>query len=102
MAIAGIDPSNWENANVVQIDSDAADNQQAVDEIEDWAADHRFARVNEYWLRPIVRQDGRRVFRGVCYRLTQEEVHSSEISCEENAAALHRMPATSHQIDSTR
>lgn len=80
MAIIYVDPEEWEkaNANTVQVDSDATDNKGAIDDIEQWAADNRFARTNEYWLRRVIRQDGKHVFRGICYRVTVEVQASNE------------------------
>ncbi|HUB25471.1 MAG TPA: hypothetical protein VL992_08565, partial [Tepidisphaeraceae bacterium] len=68
--IANIDPKDWSNANIVQLDVDTHDNRKAIDAIEAWAAKHGFARTRENFLRIIVRPDGSRVFRGACYRLT--------------------------------
>jgi len=104
MAIVGIDPPNWKalDLNVVQLDSDAADNKKAAEEIEDWAAENDFARVNEYWLRQIIRNGGKRVFRGICYRLTKEEMQSNEAACQSSTEMLAKMPMTSHQVDKDR
>jgi len=51
LAIVAIDPVDWENVNAVQIDSDASENEEATTDIENWAAEHGFARTTEYWLR---------------------------------------------------
>ena len=72
MAIIYIDPAEWENANVVQIDSDSSNNAEAVIEIENWAHQHGFARTNEYWLRQA-RRDGKMRFRGICFRVAEDE-----------------------------
>jgi hypothetical protein len=87
MAIVGVDPDKWEDHNLVHVDSDAPDHRQAILEIERWAAEHNFARVNEYWLRPIARGD-RRIFRGVCYRLTAEEMQSAARISQETDQTL--------------
>ena len=102
MAIVAIDPADWENVNVVQIDSDAHDNKEAIIDIENWAGEHGFARTNEYWLRQILKNRGRRVFRGICYRLTEEVVRSNEAACQSSAEALSKMPPTPHQVDEDR
>lgn len=102
MAIVGIDPADWEKANVVQVDSDAPNNKEAIIDIENWAADKDFVRTTEYWLQRILKKDGRKVFRGICYRLTEEVVRSNEAACKESAEILRKMPTASHQVDKDR
>ena len=102
MAIVAIDPADWKNTNVVQIDSDAVDNKVAIMEIESWAWDRQFARTNEYWLRQIVRDDTQRVFRGICYRLTREVRNSRSAESEANRKLLDQMPKTPHQAGEDR
>ena len=99
MAIVAIDPSDWHKSNVVQIDSDASDNKEAIIEIENWAAENDFARTTEYWLRQILKENGRRIFRGICYRLTKEVMRSNEAACQSSAEVLSNMPPTPHQVD---
>jgi len=70
--ITKIDPKNWKKANIVQLDVDAENNSEAVDSLEKWAAENGFARTDEYFLRIVMRADGSRVFRGICYRITRE------------------------------
>jgi hypothetical protein len=70
--ITKIDPKNWKKANIVQIDVDAGDNSEAIEVLEKWAAENGFSRMSEYFLRIVMRADGSRVFRGVCYRITRE------------------------------
>ncbi len=105
MAIVAVDPEGWAAANVVQnvvqVDSDAKDNHEAILEIEDWAAENGFARINENWLRQIHR-GGQRVFRGVCYRLTEEEQQSSSSVCQTSTEALNELPATTPRSDLDR
>ncbi len=102
MAIIAIDPSNWKEFNVVQIDSDANENKQAIAEIEEWAAQNGFARTTEYWLRPIIKSDDRRVFRGICYRLTHEVMRTNEEASRQLAEAVDREPMTVHHVDADR
>lgn len=99
MAIV-IDPPKWAELalNVVQIDSDASENREAILEIDGWAAENGFARVNENWLRQIFRE-GKRFFRGVCYRLTEEEQRSSSSVCQRHQELLDELPETPHQVD---
>jgi hypothetical protein len=94
MAIVKHDPDNWHDANVVLVDSDAKDNKEALHEIEDWAADNGFARTREYWLQQIRRDDGERVFRGICYRLTEEVRRSHAEKAQELAESVQQMPLT--------
>jgi hypothetical protein len=76
MAIVKVDPTPFDHTNSVIIDSDAASNEKALHDIDDWAAKHGFARTNEYWLR-VVTSGGKRCFRGFCYRLTEEEYRAA-------------------------
>ena len=101
MAIVKVDPEDWVTSNTVQLDSDAPSNREAILEIDEWAAEHGFARVNEHWLRRILR-GGRQFFRGVCYRLTEEEQQSSSAACQMSAEALSQLPETTHQLDRDR
>ncbi len=97
MAIVKIDPEKWQEVNAVQVDSDAVDNAKAVREIEDWAAQHGFARTTEYWLRRIHRQGGAPVFRGMCYRLTQEEHSSANVEIHAIDRMVSELPVTPHE-----
>ncbi|MEE9293543.1 MAG: hypothetical protein V3W34_01060 [Phycisphaerae bacterium] len=72
MTIMDVDPQVTSDVNIVQVDSDAPDNRDAILEIEQWASEKGFVRTNEYWLRQIVK-NGRRLFRGICYRISNEE-----------------------------
>lgn len=99
MAIVRIDPEKWQEVNAVQVDSDASDNAKAILEIEEWAAENGFVRVNEYWLRKIHRKDGTSVFRGMCYRLTGEEISSSDVSCQNLVQTVAELPVTPHETD---
>lgn len=67
MAITKIDPPAFEEFNTVQVDSDATTRIGAIHEMDDWAYEHGFSRTPEYWVR-ILEMNGRRVYRGVCYR----------------------------------
>ena len=97
MGIANTIPPDWSAADAVQVDSTAADNMAAIGEIDDWAAAHGFERVNEYWLRQRQAADGRRVFRGVCIRLTPAEVAARGEENDTLAASVDRMaPAVRH------
>jgi len=100
MALVAWDPMVWEDANIVQVDSDAPDNSKAITEIEDWAAANGFARINESWLRQIFRE-GQKLYRGACYRLNEEERSSSSAVCSTNTAAMDNMPVTNHQPNQT-
>jgi len=97
MAIVGVDPTEYQNANTVQVDSDAADNARAINEIGDWAAEHGFVRTNEYWLRQAIR-GGKRIYRGICYRFSEEERASAVQACQTSSEMLGNMPVTEHKI----
>ncbi|HEY3246561.1 MAG TPA: hypothetical protein VGM03_24715 [Phycisphaerae bacterium] len=101
MAIVKTDPAEWQNVNVLLIDSDAPNNDRAILEIEDWAAEHGFVRVNEYWLREI-RRDGHKLFRGICYRLTEDAIRTEQESWREIKEAVASMPATTHTARNDR
>ena len=73
MAIVKIDPADWQHANVLQIDSDAPNNLEAVKEIESWSYQNGFARTPEYWLRRA-RRNGQMLFRGICFRVAEDEL----------------------------
>jgi hypothetical protein len=106
MAVIIVNPKNWDvpeaGVDVVQVDSDAAENIAAIGDIENWCEQHGFARVNQYWLRTIVRPDGKRVFRGVCYRLTDEERQSAEAANREHERQVMQMPVTPHRAGESR
>jgi len=97
MAIVRVDPSDYQNANTVQVDSDAADNARAINEIGDWAAEHGFVRTNEYWLRQVPR-DGKPIFRGICYRFSEEEREAAVKACQTNTEVITHMAVTEHKI----
>jgi hypothetical protein len=101
MPIVSIDPADWGTSNTIQLDSDAPGNREAIIEMDEWAAENGFARINEQWLRRIQR-GGRQLYRGVCYRLTEEEQQSSSVACQMSAEALRDLPETTRQIDRDR
>lgn len=70
--ITRVDPPQFADAATVQLDSDAPNAWLALDEIEAWAAAHGFVRTSEYQPRQVL-VGGERRFRGICYRITEEE-----------------------------
>jgi hypothetical protein len=70
--ITRIDPDNFASASTVQIESNAGNPWLALEEIEEWAAAHGFVRTSEYHPRAVL-VNGERRFRGICYRVTEEE-----------------------------
>lgn len=70
--ITRTDPDDFANASTVQVESDAGNHWLALSEIEEWAAAHGFVRTSEYHPRPVL-VEGRRRFRGICFRLTEED-----------------------------
>jgi hypothetical protein len=99
MAIVRTDPYDFESANTVQIDSDAKDNSTAMREIEDWAAEHGYRRTSEFWLRRINTPEHGLLFRGICYRVTEDERATLRAESDEVQARIDRMPATPHMAD---
>ena len=85
MAVVGTDPKNWRRTNTVQVFSDAPDNPTAVAEIEQWAAERGFARSSEYWLGRARTEHGD-VFRGLCFRITDQEIQRARERSEATAA----------------
>jgi hypothetical protein len=78
MPIQKVDPAHGRSASTVQVDSDAADNLEAKKEIDLWVRDNGFARTTEYWLRQAITDEGKRVFRGVCFRVGPEERRAAD------------------------
>lgn len=99
MAIVRVDPAEWQNVNVLQLDSDASNNQAAMLEMEQWAYENGFARTNEYWLRRI-RRDGQTVFRGICYRVEEEERATQRAILQETEARAMRIEAALSSAES--
>ena len=71
--IVKIDPSAFSDVNIVQVDVRAKDNYEAIEALESWAGKHGFARLHQRYLRVIARAESGPVFRGACYRMTDEE-----------------------------
>src|SRR2546430_1622567 len=71
--ITKVDPEDFSSVNIVQLDIEAKNNIDALLALENWAADHGFARLHQDQLRIVVGADGKPVFRGACYRMTEEE-----------------------------
>ncbi|MGA2582659.1 MAG: hypothetical protein ABSG31_05230 [Tepidisphaeraceae bacterium] len=92
--IVKIDPSKWEDANVVQLDVEAPNNMEAILALEDWAGEHGFARVRENFLRIIVKKSGKQVFRGVCFRITAEERKSVRFEMDSIKKRAEKIGAT--------
>jgi hypothetical protein len=78
MSVRVVRPENWKTADFVEVESDAATNAQALIELDSWAAENRFLRVVENWLRPFLNADGKKAYRAICYRPTQEDLASTE------------------------
>ena len=79
--ITRVEPSDFSNAATVQVESDAGNPWLALDEIETWAAEYGFVRTSEYHPRQVL-VAGRRRFRGICYRMTEEEHAALELAHE--------------------
>lgn len=63
---------------MVEVWSDAADNAQAIIEIESWASKHGMLRTNEYRLKAIKLKSGAIVRTAICYRPGPEELQTRE------------------------
>ena len=92
MSIEMIDPADWHNANIVQIDVKASSNMEAITELDDWATQNGFARTNDYWLRHII-INGETYFRGICYRLTPVELESRRKQMRRTQARADKIEA---------
>jgi hypothetical protein len=77
--ITRVDPPDFDNASTLQIDSDECDPWLAIDEIENWAAMKGFVRTSEYQPRQVL-VEGRRRFRAICYRVSDEERAAVELA----------------------
>jgi hypothetical protein len=93
MAIIRIEPPDFEHEQEVSVYSDADTNMRALIEIGDWAADHGLVRSQEYAL-PTVQTDGKRLFKGLCYRMTAEDYRRARAIIDEVKAARASMPIT--------
>ncbi|OPZ08754.1 MAG: hypothetical protein BWZ08_00925 [candidate division BRC1 bacterium ADurb.BinA292] len=57
---------------------DAPTHDEAIRQIDEWARRHGFARVGERWLAVVSREDIGTCFKGVCYRLSEEDRAGAE------------------------
>lgn len=92
------DPQDLSGYNVLQVDCDAPTNDDAVLEIDDWADNHGFIRTNEYWLRQVIK-NGRRFFRGICYRITHDEWTAIDDDAKRVAEIVKSIQARSEAND---
>lgn len=99
--IVQTDPLALDGVNTVQVDSDATDNATAIAEIDAWAAQNGFARTDEYWLKQVIR-NGRRIFRGICYRITEEVRASAAATLQQIAETAARNPLPAPAEDEGR
>jgi hypothetical protein len=98
MAIVNTDPLEWDRVNTLQVDSDAQDNASAIAEINRWAAERGFARTNEYWLRRVRTNNGM-IFRGICYRVTDDERATARERLGEAAERRRRIADIADPVD---
>ena len=70
--ITRIDPPDYGNLSVIQVDSDQSDPWAALQEIESWALDHGYVTTNDLLPRQVLIA-GRLQYRMVCYRISDEE-----------------------------
>jgi hypothetical protein len=74
MSVQPYSPPNWTESEVVMVESDAESNLEAIGGIDECARRNGFVRVGEYWLRMATRPDGKRVFRGIWYRVQPQKL----------------------------
>ena len=93
------EPKDWQEAESIQVDSDAADNMAAILEVDEWAASNGFVRESAYWLRRVRRRrDQKQVFRVVLFKLSEEELETRRAENERAGAALESMSPTPHRV----
>ncbi len=99
MAVIDWDPRSLSEADVVLVYSDAADNTQAILEIDEWAAARGYLRVGEYWL-PQKNSDKhkKRVFVGTCNRWTEANQREAEEACRRAKELRNKLPVTEHEF----
>jgi hypothetical protein len=77
----------------VLVYSDAVSNIDAIKEIDAWARERGFVRTREGHLNVALR-GGKQVYKGVCFRLEEEDVEAAKVSIERNKRRLEEMPMT--------
>jgi len=77
MSVSVFQPLDGALAEVVRVSSDAANNYEAIAEIDEWASENGYTRSNEQWL-VHHRRDGRTVFLSTCYRETADDAGAIE------------------------
>lgn len=68
-----VDPDTAPAGKLLQIESDAPTNAEAIAEVEAWCAANGFRRFQEYHLPVLRRQDGTVVRVSRCYRMYPQE-----------------------------
>ena len=71
-------PQDFDSSSFVIVSSDAPDNFGAIRELDCWARENGFVRGREYTLNVKQGADGRRVYYGVCYRLTAADQQAAD------------------------
>ncbi len=90
MPVIKVEPELFENEATVQVDSDAREMSEAIEEVEDWAWEHGFIRTHERNLRPVL-VDGKLRFRGICYRISKEEEAAMDLAQRQMIERAERM-----------
>lgn len=85
-------------ANTVLVYSDAKSNEEAVQEVDEWAGANGFLRTREYSLN-VVRQGDRRYRVGICYRLRGEDRIETEEAVTRAKKRREDMPQTAKSAD---
>lgn len=93
------EPRDWQQAESIQVDSDAADNMSAIHESDEWAEANGFVRESSYWLRRVRRRrDDKLVYRVVLLRLSDDEMETRRMENQRVSEALAQMPETPHRV----
>ena len=87
-------PEEINDASLVMVSSDAPDNISAIREIDQWARDNGFVRSREYNLNIKQTADGKRLYYGACYRLSQDDKRAAETDLTRIRQRRAEMPLT--------
>ncbi len=87
-------PDEIDTAPSVVVFSDAPNNFDAIREIDQWARDHGFVRSREYSLNIKQFADGKRLYYGACYRLSQDDKRAAEADLTRMRQRRAEMPLT--------
>ena len=87
MAVNVVRSKEWQDAEMLEVESDARDNYAAILEIEDWAYEHGYLRPNESWLPQLINEAGVPVRASILYRPRVVQVRARHRGIEAIGAA---------------